>query len=118
MTAPHGARLSALPYLLAAVLHCAIVNGRNAALMQQKAHRLINKHSYHHEQLDRTAQIAFETSVNAFLEQFPNITAPIVKILCLGGGPMIDLIAQDLDQKDASFGKLRDFLKHVLSGDE
>jgi len=117
MSAPNPTRLSSLPYLMAAVLHCAIVNNRDPGALAQKAHRLINKHDYKHEKLDRTAQVAWGTDVFEYLDQHNpfNHTRYIIEVIITNTMPAN---MEKLDKKDASFGNLRDFINHCLSGDE
>lgn len=123
ITSPTPVRLSAHPYLLAAVLHAAVSHGRDPGALAQKAHRLINKLDYKHTTLDRTAQAAFGTDWRALLGEetdsiFFNSVMDIVVCADCGASEDAISIMEALDRKDANFGHLRDFINHVLSGDE
>jgi hypothetical protein len=118
MSVPHAKRLSDNPYLLAAVLQLGVF---------QKSHRLINKHSYKIDELERTAFVCFSNTVGQILnsedpdnieELVPGESAcanySLMWAVTNGGPAVMDA----LDQKDAAIGKLRDFLAHVQSADE
>jgi hypothetical protein len=115
-------RLSSYPYLLSAVLYAAAMHGRDAGALVQKAHRLINKISYKHEQLDRTAQCAWGTDWREYLgrdnDLFVCCILQVIVCADCGAADVAIELMEELDKKDAQFGHLRDFINHCLSGDE
>jgi hypothetical protein len=127
MSVPHAKRLSDNPYLLAAVLQLGVFQKSVPMVLAQKAHRLINKHSYKIDELERTAFVCFSNTVGQILnsedpdnieELVPGESAcanySLMWAVTNGGPAVMDA----LDQKDAAIGKLRDFLAHVQSADE